>query len=226
MTSPRRAVLATLVVLALLPSAARSQITFTPTLVALSGTSAPGTAGAVYQNAAFNFANPVINNAGTVVFFSNLTGSSTVNQTNGLFSWSTGTVSPVLLRGDLAPPNTIPNQPPTTFMTLIDSNSFQLNDAGQVLVRASVQGGDNRTGLFQNTGGVLRKLYLNAETAPGATNATFGGAPGMGSTGFRQNAAGQVAFTEGLTDFANTPQTQTSGLFLSSGGRRPRCRRC
>ena len=198
----------------LMTSAAGAQ----PVTIALSGTPAPGANGGVFQASTSTFSNPVLNNAGTVVFGSNITGSATFGQVGGLFASTNGTITPIALRGNLAPPGSIPSFPSATYGGF--DARHQSNDVGQTAFQNSVNAGVPTGALFQDGPNGVTPLAVIGQAAPGTVGATFGsGTIPAGFTSYDHNAAGQVAFFAGLTNVANPNQDR--GVFLSTGGTTP-----
>jgi hypothetical protein len=171
-------------------------------LVALQGDPAPGTPAGM-NFGAFNFHDPVLNDAGQIAFIESGA------QGNGLWLGSSGNLELVARTGDQAP-----GMPPGVHFGSF-RNSLVLNSAGQIALLANVTNG---VGLWAtDRDGVLQYIMCTGdelEVAPGdfRTIQDFGffGETGNGdgrASGF--NNLGQIAFSASFTD-------GRSGVFVSN----------
>ncbi len=129
--------------------------------VALAGDVAPGTGGGTYT---FFVGTPaLINNAGDVVFTSNLSGGTTPR---GIFIESGGSISAFALVGDTAPG--------TGGGVYASLSGISLNNAGEVAFVAAVSGGNVSAGVFRDSlSGAAVAVALQGDAAPGIVGGFF-----------------------------------------------------
>jgi len=179
-------------------------------LVVRAGDHAPGTASGVNFSTAFNFWDPVLNDAGQIAFIDNLSDGSGSFVGSGIWSGSSGNLALIARDGNQAPGTALG----TNFASF--RNSHVLNRVGQVALLAVLTNG--KEGLWAtDRHGVLQHIICEGdllEVAPGdfRTVQDFGflGETGNGDgrpSGF--NNFGQLAFTASFTD-------GTSGAFVSN----------
>jgi hypothetical protein len=181
-----------------------SEVFGVPTLMARSGTPAPGTPSGV--DFEFLRGHAGSNSEGRVAFYASLTGDG-VDETNneGLWSDASGTLQLVARRGSPAPGT--PEGVNFEF-SLVFPNVFPLgpvlNDRGQIAFRANLTGAGvtsaNNQGLWSGDVGSLSLVARTGEQAPGTPNTV------LFSNLFRPalNSEGQLAFRANLTGFGVT----------------------
>lgn len=156
--------------------------------VALQGTAAP--AGGNYSSFSGSH---VLNGAGQVAFFANLTGGSS---TTGVFEGAPGSIQAVALKGAAAPAGG----------NYLGFGVPVLNGTEQVAFGASTTGGSSTAGVFVGAPGFMQAAALQAAAAPAGGNySTF--------TNPVLNGAGQVAFLANLSGGSST-----QGVFIGAPG--------
>lgn len=128
------------------------------TAVALRGDPAPGAAGATFQN----FSGIRINASEEVIFQSSLSGGSIGA---GIFLYSGGTLSPIVLSGDTAPG--------TGGATYNVPASAGLSDAGSIVFTSLLNGGTTSEGVFRVDSGLIGALAVTGGPVPGISGALF-----------------------------------------------------
>lgn len=169
--------------------------------IALRGQEAPGTGGAQFDFLIGRFS---INNSGAVAFAAGLVGGSSPEAfSGGIFLFSAGRLTPVVLAGQMAPGTT------GRFSKFIE---LTLNDSGAIAFSGFFTT-DDRTekgGIFLAERGTVRPVVLPGESAPGTAGGRF-------SSGFPQsfvvmNNVGAIAFSARLGG-----GNVTQGIFLFAG---------
>ncbi len=195
------------------------------TLVARTGSQAPGTASGVNYGA-FATLRPLLNDAGQTAFQAILTGSG-VDSTNEIGTWSEGSGSLALVArtGSQAPgtPSGVYFSGDATVTAL---GSPVLNDAGQVAFEAGLTGSgvdnSNFQGIWSERSGSLALVARTGSQAPGmpsGVNFSY-----LDFAGPALNNAGQTAFVAKFTDGAKAfgpsgPQPGPCGQRWESGPR-------
>jgi hypothetical protein len=164
----------------------------TTTALVLAGDTAPDSGGGVFTD----FLVPASNGSGSVVFLSNLTGST---PTGGIFLSDGAATLAVALEGDVAP------QTGGGTYAVIPSPAA-INDLGDVVLPAALAGGSAAGGVFLRDGasGELRPVVLAGAPAPTAGGESFAAFDRVAI-----NDAGQVAFLATLSNGDN-------GVFLAT----------
>jgi hypothetical protein len=160
--------------------------------IALRGDPAPGAGGATF----LNFGGVTVNASGDVAFQSTLSGG-TIG--SGLFVWSGGTISAVVLAGDPAPG--------TGGGTINVPSLPGFNDQGTITFASLINGGLVAEGIFRVSAGLVSPVALTGDAVPGVPGAFFSDfqGPGIG-------ASGQIAF------FARYFFNSQNGIFVDDGG--------
>jgi len=176
----------TLGLLALLTQAASAQLTFTP--VAVSGRTAPGTSGAMFNS----FGGAALNADGSVAFYATLDGLG-VSALNDTGIWASAPPPVLTAREDNRPPGTGNGVQFDTFSDPV------LGPSGQVAFRAMLRGavnGENDAGIWSGLPQALQLTARKGDPPPGIGNAAVKfdsfGLPAV-------NASGAVAFYATIT---------------------------
>jgi hypothetical protein len=143
----------------------------------------------------------VLNNAGSVLFRGNLTGTSGGSSDNsGLFRGNGGGLTQIARRGQVIPGGS---------GTLGILQSFQMNDLGTVAFRSDLNGtsGADNQGVYRGNGGSLTQIVRKGQLAPDG-NGTLDNFISV-----EINNAGTVGFYATLAGTA-----QDSGIFRGTGG--------
>jgi hypothetical protein len=167
----------------------------TTATIALTGQGAPGTGAGTFS---YLFSGPVLNDAGTIAFYSNVTGGSSPH---GIFKSSGGSIINIVLEGQAAP---------GTSGTLFGfATPPGLDASGTVLLNAGISADPvAQKGIFKGAGGSLTPLELWGQTAPGTGGGTF-----KGSLLSAVNDGGSAVIQAGVSG-----GTTTEGIFKASGG--------
>ncbi len=162
-------------------------------IVALTGQIAPGTGGGHFSS----LSRAIINNRGQIAFLAGVTGG---NAARGIFEFSSGKLSAVVLQGQPA------SDLPGFFFS--DFGDPDINDSGDMIFDARL-GGAAYSGVFHLSGQTLHKVVVTGTDVPGA--------PGQKFSLFRNprlNNRGDIAFESDLEGNFLVP----SGIFMMSGG--------
>ncbi len=165
-------------------------------LITHQGRPAPGTDPEIIFN---NIAPPVFNGNGQAAFRAKANGSSINSEKQGVWSDTTGPLTPIALEGGAAPDT----EPGAVFKTQFASPLFEyisLNSAGHTAFKGYLQGptihSGNLTGIWSDISGSLRLLVRSGDSAP-ETRTRF---TNFLSLAF--NDAGQIAF-HAVLDFSH-----------------------
>lgn len=163
---------------------ASAQVTYS--VVAKTGDIAPGTGGRIFDS----FGSPAINNAGSVLFYSDMTGST--SNDGGFWSTASGSIELEARENDLAP--TLGG----LVFDITTASSGYLDDQGRPVLSTGVSGAGVTTSndgcLWDKRSGSLQVLGRQGEIAPG----TGPGIVYAGTNSFfnvRVGATGMVAFS-------------------------------
>lgn len=163
------------------------------TPVVMNGDAAPGTGGGVFES--FDYASPVINEAGKIAFRATIAGGSSWV---GMFSAAGGVVSLEVLYDDPAPGGG----------TLeFSSRQPAIDDAGRVYFHAGVRDGPLNEAIFAVSGGVVTPVVAFGDAAPPEVGGIFNG---FRQNRFAVNGRGDVAFEASLFQGA-----AHNGIFLA-----------
>jgi hypothetical protein len=155
--------------------------------VALQGSSSP--IGGTYAG----FGNPVLNNAGQILFSAGLTGGSSAS---AIFIGTPGSLQTVARSGTAAPAG-------GNYSGL---GSPAVNSAGQVSFFASLTGGSSTGGLFAGAPGALQAVAMLGSAAPG-------GGTYSSLSPFALSASEKMSFYANLSG-----SSSTSGVFVGAPG--------
>ena len=164
------------------------------------GASAPGTAGATFNNAADNWqaglSPSTFTRSGKYLFTSELLNGDAVPGVNdrALYTASTGGGTTMVSRGGDPAPGT-----DASFFTC-NRVFCSINDAGRVLIQAQIEGGSatdnsNNNGYWTGTPGNLVLVARAGDPAPGTQGARFGSLIGQADA---FNDLGQIVFLADL----------------------------
>ena len=176
------------------------------------GDTAPGTAGATYNNIAGSateswtpgFSANLLRQSGAVIFTSTLKGGDVVGTDNdlGVFRGTPGSIALVARENDPAPGTD------GVFATFNNTNTLH-NDGGKVCLQASIRGGTvttaNDSGIWMGTPGNLQLIIREGDVDP-VTGGTFGSISGI-STYFNdrdQIVVGTITLTGGTSPGSST----------------------
>lgn len=143
----------------------------------------------------------VLNNAGSVLFRGNLTGTSGGSSDNsGLFRGNGGGLTQIARRGQVVPGGS---------GTMSVLQAYQMNDLGTVAFRSDLNGtgGADNQGVYRGNGGSLTQIVRKGQLAPDG-NGTLDNFVSV-----EINSAGTVGFYATLAGTA-----QDSGIFRGTGG--------
>lgn len=160
------------------------------------GSSAPGTAGAVFSGSAQMF-NGTFNNAGQAILGSTLSGGDVVGTTNNSAVYVASSSGETLAWRN---GNAAPGVPGGTFLAT-NGFGYNLSNTGNITIPASmVQSGPitaaNDAGIWWGTPGALALLAREGDAIP-SLNATFGN--GLATATTFINALDQIVFTNAMT---------------------------
>jgi hypothetical protein len=187
--------------------AIHNMLTHQTVVVATDGDSAPAGVGGRMTGFSSSFG-PYVNASGTAVFSASISGGPN-NGTTAIFmrAWG-GALTKVVAAGDIDPATG------RTFSSISLETLFNslLNDAGQVVFRATLKGASpSPSGIFVVTPGFAPvKVALTGDAAPGG--GTF-----QSFTWFGLNQAGQVPFVANV----QVGSTQPKGVFIGAPGTPP-----
>ncbi|HEV8713609.1 MAG TPA: choice-of-anchor tandem repeat NxxGxxAF-containing protein [Candidatus Binatia bacterium] len=139
----------------------------------------------------FGFGPPSVNDSGELTFHA------TFSTGSGLWKWDGSTLGVVVRTGVTNPAD---GGPGGGLMFSGFTEIPALNGSGAVTFTARLN--DNRKGIWVKNGGILTRVVLTGDAAPGATGATFS-AFGSGSVGSFSpviNGVGEVTFFADLSD--------------------------
>lgn len=162
------------------------------------GDKAPGPVGGEFTA----FKGFALNRQGQVIFVAAIRGG---RAPGGLFRYSSGGLSPIVLLGDSSPLGGVFADFVPSLAEDLAADSIFLNDLGTVAFGASVVGGSSTAGIFRATSvGKVEKVVATSDDSP------LGGRFGELRIG-AMNEQGDVAF---VSRFSNGQQ----GLFIASSG--------
>jgi hypothetical protein len=186
-------------VLLLMSAAATSAA---PTVIALSGTAAPG--GGTFTG---GFTNPTLNSTGLVAFNANITGGTS---TSGIFTNASGSLQAAALQGTAAPAG-------GNYANLYSSATTTadvLNSSGELAFTAPLTAGTSTSGVFTDIGGTVTAVAVNNTAAPSGGNFNAFLASGIDQAySPTLNNSGTLAIQSTLTGGTPSPGT---GIFYGA----------
>jgi hypothetical protein len=173
----------------------------------LMGDPIPGTANFRFTS----FGQAVVNTSATIAFAAGFVDPATNLTGGGIFEINGGQLLPVMMEGQ-----PLPDVPGSAFGLALSEPS--INSSGDIVFVASTneRPGQKFAGIFEQSGGVLRRVVDISTQAPGTPGETFAsfGPPQI-------NDQGQIVFGAALTNASGTAPVQSGVFSISSAGLQP-----
>jgi len=189
----------------------------TGTHIALAGNQAPGAPDGALFNQYHPMGDPVINDAGDVVFGARLRlGGTSETNDSGLWMWHGGELQALALEGQL-----VPGAEAGTLFAHFDPAERPTLGGAHAAFRASLTGDTvsvtNDTGIWMGTPSNVVCVVREGDVAPAAGADVYFGAFPYNSTYFSINSNGTVAFFSGLTG-AGVSSSNNTALWIWNPG--------